>query len=517
MQASEKLSFYLISLMNNQYSSQYNKSPEAKDSQAFPNSLNKQATSKIYTQASGLEKHVVSNTCRSVETVDSYHPSKESTCRSVEAVDLSFDLSEYLPERFSSLLKQVAEAMPTSPEMLLTTLLPTCASLIGTAAFVQPWDGWKEPSIIWAMSIAPTGSMKSPTMDIITNPLWELDNQCDESRDYIVDDFTMEALMQVHQNNPRGLLVHRDELDGLFKSNNKYRGGKGDDSQRWLSLYSGKSVKVNRKGNEGSRLQLKKTAVSITGTIQPRILSHYIQGDNIHSGTSARWLFCIPEMPPAKYTEKKIPNISDDLTDLYSRLDRIPADSLFIFSDEARDYFVKEWNDPIVDRITQESNLAIEAILSKLRGYCARIALVLHCIDELASVCDTDVSRNTVEVSPQISLETIKKAVSLSKFYLQQAEKVHRVEEAQNSIKEVWIILRQLSEERGGWIKARDAGQKTKKVKGADNFRQLFKVMADAGFGETRGKGKNLEWRYIESRTLGITSTLLRNAESVVA
>ncbi len=357
------------------------------------------------------------------------------------------------------------------------------------------------------MSVATTGSMKSPTVDIITNPLWELDSQESEDRDYVVDDVTMEALIQVYQHNPRGLLVHRDELDGLFKSDNKYRGGKGDDSQKWLSLYSGKPIKVNRKGIESDKLQLNKTTVSVTGTIQPEILRQYLKGIQTHSGFNSRWLFCSSQMPSAKYTGKDSPDVRDILTQLYLALGKVPDGSTFVFSSEAKDCFVRDWHDPIVERIEQEQNPFIQAILAKMKGYCAKIASIIHCINEAIATSHNN-SETAIDISKEISLETIQKAIALSFFYVAQAEKIYGVvRETQNPTYDVWMILKQLSEDSGGWIKARDAGQKTKRIKGADNFRKLFQSMASDGFGEVQGEGKNLEWRYGES--IEIASTLL--------
>ena len=450
-----------------------------------------------------------------VEQTDELNPLQYKVCRAVEVVEPILDLSDYLPEVIANPLMQVAKAMPTSPEIFLTTLLPVSASLIGTAATVHVKGNWKEPAIIWAMNIAPTGSLKSPTMDVIIDPLWQLDDEESDSRDYIVDDFTMEALIQVHENNRKGLLVYRDELDGLFKSANKYRGGKGDDSQRWLSLYSGKHTKTNRKGNDGSTIKLNKTAVSITGSIQPEILEGYLEGENVHNGTSSRWLLCKPLMPSAKFIWQESPDVSDILSQMYSKLDKIPNDSVFLLSDEAKKYFVERWHDPIVDRAEKETIPSIRAVLSKLKGYCVRIALVLHSIHEVATGIKTD-SEKDFDISKEIPIEIIKKAIKLSYFYLAQAESVYGVvKDSESCLSEVWVILRDLSKEKGGWIKAREACQKTKKIKGADNFRKLFQEMAEAGFGEIRGEGKNIEWKYIES--IEIASTLLRNAESIAA
>ena len=479
--------------------------------------------------------------CRSVElTVEPTNSPKSiqyKDCRSVEVVEpnseeleeLEFtkdrvnnlmnkksqtlDLSDCLHESLANPLKYVAEGMPTSPEMLLTTLLPVAASLIGTSAKVQLWNNWTEPSIVWTMNIAPTGSMKSPAMDVIINPLWGLESmrnsnpESDEVKDYIVSDFTMESLIQVHSLNPRGLLAFRDELDGFFQSMNKYRQGKGDDQQQWLTLNAGKPIKVNRK-SDVERYSLTKTAISITGSIQPEILRESLSRNNIHSGFSARWIYCCPEMPSAKYTGKEPPIIDEILIELYSKLELIAENTIFSFSERAKECFISNWYNPIVERGEEETNPFISSVLAKWRGYCARIALLLHCINEATS-------KLSGTISTEISTETIIKAISLSDYYISQAELIHGlVSDSDDQVPKEWIRLMELSK-KGGWLTGRTASQGTKLVSGTENARRIFIDMAKAGFGTTEGEGNKLKWRYSESSET--SSTLLQSEDLAVA
>ena len=47
----------------------------------------------------------------------------------------------------------------------------------------------------------------------------------------VVGDTTAEALFSVLEENPRGVLVSRDELTGWLRSMDQYKGGKGSDRQ----------------------------------------------------------------------------------------------------------------------------------------------------------------------------------------------------------------------------------------------------------------------------------------------
>ncbi|HIB84498.1 MAG TPA: DUF3987 domain-containing protein [Chromatiaceae bacterium] len=78
------------------------------------------------------------------------------------------------------------------------------------------------------------------------------------------------------QENPRGILVYRDEIAGLLNSFNKYRNDKGDDRQFFLEAHSGGVFSSRRKG-EGS-VYLSNMFLSIYGTTQPEVAQRILLG-----------------------------------------------------------------------------------------------------------------------------------------------------------------------------------------------------------------------------------------------
>jgi putative DNA primase/helicase len=52
----------------------------------------------------------------------------------------------------------------------------------------------------------------------------------------LVGDTTVEALADIMDKNPRGVLINRDELAGWVRGLDQYKGGKGNDRQFYLSL-----------------------------------------------------------------------------------------------------------------------------------------------------------------------------------------------------------------------------------------------------------------------------------------
>ena len=107
----------------------------------------------------------------------------------------------------------------------------------------------------------------------------------------IVDDITMEALIDLHENVPHGIGIFKDELAGWLKDMNKYRSG--SDLEAWLSSWSGSSININRMTRPGSFVE--KPFMPVIGGIQPGILNTLYSEDKKDNGFMDRMLISFPE------------------------------------------------------------------------------------------------------------------------------------------------------------------------------------------------------------------------------
>src|SRR5260370_5684154 len=97
---------------------------------------------------------------------------------------------------------------------------------------------------------------------------------------WITSDATIEALGELLRDNPRGLLLARDELDAWFQSFARYRGKSGgSDRAQWLELHQAGTLRIDRLTRERKRLAVRRAAVSLTGTIQPGLLANALDPD----------------------------------------------------------------------------------------------------------------------------------------------------------------------------------------------------------------------------------------------
>jgi hypothetical protein len=69
------------------------------------------------------------------------------------------------------LVSELAEGAGAPVEYVATSMLAVAASLIGGKRWVQAWDGYEQPCILWAAVVGDPSSNKSPAIDVATLPL----------------------------------------------------------------------------------------------------------------------------------------------------------------------------------------------------------------------------------------------------------------------------------------------------------------------------------------------------------
>jgi hypothetical protein len=165
------------------------------------------------------------------------------------------DILRYLNPILAEPLIAKAAAMPTAPEYLFNTLLPACASRIGTSAriVIDPVSGYTQDCIFWTANVAHSGQAKTPPQKEVIYPLEKMEGEAKEIYDTNLADYerdkkseekppvrmrrllsnvTTSTKIRIHQENPRGLLEYIDELVADYQRLNQYKGGgKGDDLQ----------------------------------------------------------------------------------------------------------------------------------------------------------------------------------------------------------------------------------------------------------------------------------------------
>lgn len=354
-----------------------------------------------------------------------------------------------------------AIAMPTSPSRLMTTLLPVAATLIGTSSrvVVKPSAKYKQPCIIWSGVVGRSGELKSPSQQVIIDALvrleidaatqfeqeledykiahahWKKDKGDPEDepklpirKRYLTEDATLETLERIHGQNPRGVLVYRDELAGDFKAENSHRGGRGADREAKLSQFNGREIIVDRKERE---IILQRSAISRTGSIQWEVLQSLMGEHDDSAGVFARWIFDCAESPPRfiSFDDEPDTGIDNLLTNLYKRLELMPQAD-YLLNSEAKEAFL-QWQNYLVNRELRESG-GLQLVFPKIEAYTARFALWLHVVNA-ALAGETP--------APTIDGCTMSRAIEMAQYYLSQYELIMAVNSPQAGLTGVLLKI----------------------------------------------------------------------------
>jgi len=367
--------------------------------------------------------------------------------------DLIFPI-DIFPEILQKYILANYQSLNNSIDYMGCSLLYTASIIIGNSIVIEVKRGWRETANLWIALVGKAGVGKTPSINAITFPLEKSNNK--EIKDFIrnyekfekyreldpsdkilteeikkprksqfiVNDITLEALIELHSENKNGIGVLKDELAGWFKDMNKYR--QGSDLEHWLSSWSGKQINLNRKTSKSSFVQ--RAFIPVLGGIQPSIMDGFYTEENKDSGFLDRMLFCYPDLEVEKYSEKEMKQeylqwYEDYIISMYENIKSIIqlTDDFEIdpfvasFSKDAKKEWVRIFNEITDLQNSDLENEYMKSMLPKQKSYIPRFALI---INTLASTED-----EAVKIT-EITKDSVLKAEKLSKYFIAMAKKI---------------------------------------------------------------------------------------------
>jgi hypothetical protein len=214
---------------------------------------------------------------------------------------------------------------------------------------------------------------------------------------YKTEDATVEKISEILLENPRGILVHRDELSGWLRNLDKQ--GREGDRSFYLESWNGTgSFDVDRIGR-GS-LHVPALCLSILGSIQPGPLSTYVyqatQGEKGDDGLLQRFQLLVwPDPSPSWRNVDRWPDVEvkNRAYEVFRRLDNLNPEDFGAsdedeeaipavrFTDEAQEVFDR-WRDELEVRLrTTELPPPLESHLAKYRSLMPSLALIFQLVE----------------------------------------------------------------------------------------------------------------------------------------
>lgn len=456
----------------------------------------------------------------------------------VESQNTRLNLSDFLwgdGGILAESMVNVATEMPTAPEFLFTSFLAVAGSRVGTGAkiVIKESANFKQPAIFRVCLVAKSGDMKSPPQKAVMEPLEQLENEArnayaqkikdyDEEmllwkkdnckgekpiqpvcKRYILQNGSIESRISIHSENPRGLLLYRDEWAAHLTSRNKFRQGKGDDEQNELTEFDGGQL-IKDVVDASKRLHLAKTAISRIGTTQFSKLKELMGGHDDGVGEFGRWLFCVAACPPP-YTnleEDKPSTLTKLLKDLYRNLELMPAQEYFL-SKEAKPFYQK-YHNSLVDLGYSEQTPGIQIALPKLRSYFARFTLLLHCLNQA-------LAGSVTKPATHIDDFTVLAATELCNYFLGQLRVIYALNSPQEELSGRVLYLKTWFHCKTN-VTARQILRSLSQYKksGKEDLQNDLQILLDAGYIAQQVKGKTVNY---SSVTGTVTGTVTGNKQ----
>lgn len=369
-----------------------------------------------------------------------------------------------LPECCARFVTEASKAMNVDPAMLATPMLGMLSGTIGNTRTVRLKEAWIAPAVLWSATVAASGGAKSAAWHAVVAPLLAMQDErlaeyaeqaeshkrerLQYNRDldlwkkgksedlpdeperpirvrYCFGKPTIQGAMEILQENPRGVLLARDELSAWLGSFNAHDRGNGDQAD-WLECYGAKTLSRDIKGQAGveSMTYVPRAAVSISGTIQPNTLSRIFQKggrEMLDNGMAARFLLAMPPERVRFWTED---DITASTRNEYASMVRLLIEHIgFGLSGQpitlgltpgAKRVFIAHHDGLAMPQRVAGDNL--KAAYSKLQETAARIALVLHVV---RTVCAETISHDVDE-------ESMQSGVRLAQWFAREAERLYR-------------------------------------------------------------------------------------------
>ena len=403
----------------------------------------KEATKDLYNQGFGsrLKKNIEAN--------------KPKIDKPLPIENISFPL-DIFPKEIQHYILECHTKLDSNIDFMGCSLLWLISTCIGNCAEVEVKRGWVENSVVWLAVVGKAGIGKTPSINNIIFPLSKLNfkeikkyKELKERFDYVnslskkernelgleeppqpkksqflVNDITLEALVDLHQENDNAVGVFKDELAGWFKDMNKYRSG--SDLEFWLSCWSGKSVYLNRITRAGSFIE--KPFIPVLGGIQPSIFNQFATDENKDNGFLDRMLLSFPDAMIEEYNENEVDYsilqwYSDTIVRFYQGVKKMvkrnqegDIEPLRLrFDGEAKIEWQRIFNRITKEQNSEEENEYLKSMFPKQKSYIPRFALLIHFFSS-----NFDESINVI----WINKESMLKAEKLSNYFVMNAKKI---------------------------------------------------------------------------------------------
>ena len=423
------------------------------------------------------------------------------------------ELSEILPAKLAEPIERLAKLLNLKPECYLAALLTQVSALfkVGTEIRLRRDSDYICTPNYFCGIVAESSQKKSPIKRaMIDRPMKPLQDKTREEykeacqqyeeehsawkatkgedkgpapkeprqRIYYFSKPTGEGILyQVAAYPDQALMYRCDELAGMLKSANQYRGGKGSDDEDLLEFWNGTGSTVLRA--KGVPVDIDGLLLSVFGTIQPEVLAGFLKDCSDSNGKFARFDFVIQPLAASDLPDEdtELPDTTTHiLTSLYKKVDALPKLEME-FDRDSKKLFATFYR-AIEKQRFDEPRQGTRAMLGKMPEKVGKMAAIIHTINCVV---------NGVEVDLLIPKSAVEAAIKFVKFSSDQIVSLYTEFSDRTALAPNLMRILQAAEKQGGKITVREA-QDILRVKQqrptAQTVREWFSELQEMKYGE---------------------------------
>ncbi len=334
------------------------------------------------------------------------------TIEAEHIADTGFPLDVF-PQKVQALVFDMLKRDNFKVEYTATAMLSAVSAALGDTYRIHVKSEWETNAALYIILVGRPGLGKTPPLEAAYRPVrrhdyeqhkkfkaaWEAYKAAGKESGQeepvlsrtILSDFTPEVLMQVHNNNPRSVVILVDEIMGMFNSANRY--SNGPLIEQLLTAWSGSPLDVTRVVNPVP-IHIENPCINIIGTTQTKRIRELLKKGYEENGLLDRILFVLPrsqkiarwvieddEQPQEKTNGAKWAAILDKVFALDYQTDEQSGEKsphLLRFDQEAK-VCLYNWQNSIIDALNEtDSETEGESHRMKHNTHVVRLALLLQ-------------------------------------------------------------------------------------------------------------------------------------------
>jgi hypothetical protein len=366
---------------------------------------------------------------------------------------------DVLPTQAARLVRTGASAIGCPPDFLGLPILAVAGGTIGRSCSLLLKPGYFVSPTIYAACIGPPSDGKTPALKAVAIAVRSIDDELateyaqalerwkqdtaelpkgtkpppkPKPRRIDIDDATMEVLPIILADNPRGLIMTRDELTAFVLGMNQFKGGRGNDRSNAIKIWSGDRIVKDRVSHENSvPVRCPHPMLTIVGGLTPDMLGELVDPKGRADGFLDRFLTSYPDsLPVPDWSSCGIPDgIASAWNVLIARLwmrvlarDQTTGHEVphaVRFTDDGLARWEALYNAHISEMNADDFDPALRGPWGKFREHAGRLTLILTLMHHAA-----DPSADPLAL-PRADRSRVEEAWCLASYFKSHARRVY--------------------------------------------------------------------------------------------